>query len=389
MRKPILISTVAALAIAQPGMVAMASVQPDPTAAAAHAVISQQPVDEQAVRQRGDAYAAAFLAAFRQASTDYRQAFTQGVADGRQGRVRSIAGNVAQVAYQRGLARGQRLQAADNSHTAAERSVGVVTPADGGQQSPAAGAMGPADRGLIADDATTAGPADQGEYATQAPTNVQWAFINHLATAAQRVGAEYDLYPSVIIAQAALESNWGTSRLGRAPFHNLFGVKGYFAGRTTQQPTSEYQAGRKLLVVDNFRRYQSDEAALRDYATTLQAPLYRGVHRQYAASYRQATHALQGRYATDPQYEQKLNRLIDGFKLTRYDHQPRHAAAGHATPVKVQLADDRIGQSAAPARATRPAHRDRGHHRLSTLASVLGGLGSAGLVELGRRLFLK
>ncbi|MFR0771236.1 MAG: glucosaminidase domain-containing protein [Limosilactobacillus pontis] len=32
------------------------------------------------------------------------------------------------------------------------------------------------------------------------------------------MGTEYDLYPSVIIAQAALESNWGTSRLGRAPF---------------------------------------------------------------------------------------------------------------------------------------------------------------------------
>lgn len=380
MKKPILISAVAALAIVQPGMVATASVMHDPIQEATHAIISQQPVDEQAIRQQGAAYATAFLNAFCQYSASYRQAFAQGVVDGRQGRVRAVSDNVASVAYQRGLARGRQLRAADAPQNAAGQPAGTVMPDNDDQQ-----ALPVGDQGAANDGSTITGPADSGDYATQVPTNDQRAFINRLATAAQRVGAKYDLYPSVIIAQAALESNWGTSRLGREPFHNLFGVKGYFAGQTTRQPTSEYQDGHQLLVVDNFRRYQSDEAALRDYAETLQAPLYRGVHRQYASSYRQATHALQGRYATDPQYEQKLNRLIDGFKLTRYDHQPRHAAADHTTPVKVRVADDRVAQ---PAPAAKPRHQE-GHHHLSTVASVLGGLSSAGLVELARRLLLK
>ncbi|MFQ9706557.1 MAG: glycoside hydrolase family 73 protein [Limosilactobacillus pontis] len=382
MNKPILISTVAALMMTHSGMVVAASAMTDPAQEAANAIINQQSIDEQDIRQRGESYAAAFLTAFRRLSIDYQQAFEQGVADGRLGQQRTVTGAVAAVAYQRGLARGQLLQgAADATSDDTTRTMEPTLPDDNiGQVTQAT------DEDTTNTETSATGNPDQEDYAIQVPTNSQRAFINRLATAAQQVGTEYDLYPSVIIAQAALESNWGTSRLGRAPFHNLFGVKGYFAGQTTNQPTSEYLGGRQLLVVDNFRRYQSDAAALHDYAETLQAPLYRGVHRQYAATYRQATHALQGRYATDPQYEQKLNRLIDGFQLTRYDHRPRHAAADHTAPVKVKVADDRVSQLD---RSTKPLHRDRQHRNFSTVVSVIGGLGSAGLIEIGRRLFLK
>ena len=371
MKKPILISVVAILAIANPGVTVTASSLGSPVQEATHAIISQQPVDEQAVQEEGAEYAAAFLTAFRQLSVDYQQAFAQGVADGQQGHQQSITGAVAQTAYQRGWARGQQLH-----------KVG------GAEASPAEPPVSTDDSGTTPpDEGVVDSPApDQEEYGAVAPTNAQRAFINRLAPAARQVGAAYDLYPSVIIAQAALESNWGTSRLGRAPFHNLFGVKGYFAGQTTRQSTSEYQGGRQLMVVDNFRRYQSDYAALRDYAETLQAPLYRGVHRQAAATYRQATHALQGRYATDPQYEQKLNRLIDGYRLTRYDRRPHHAETGHQAPVRVKLATVQPSRRPHPVKS---GHQHQDHHRLAPVISVISGLGSAGLVELGRRLFLK
>lgn len=371
MKKPILISMVAILAMANPGVTAAASSLGSPVQEATYAIISQQPVDEQAVQEEGAEYAAAFLTAFRQLSASYQQAFAQGVADGQQDHQQSITGAVAQAAYQRGWARGQQLHNVGGTDAFPAE---TPAPTDDSKTTPP-------DEGM-----SDNGAPDQEEYGAVAPTNAQRAFINRLAPAARQVGAAYDLYPSVIIAQAALESNWGTSRLGRAPFHNLFGVKGYFGGQTTRQSTSECLKGRQFMVVDNFRRYQSDYAALRDYAETLQAPLYRGVHRQEAATYRQATHALQGRYATDPRYEQKLNRLIDGYRLTRYDRQPRHTEAGHQAPVRVKLAAAQSPRRSSPVKST---HRHQEHHRLATVISVISGLGSAGLVELGRRLFLK
>ena len=163
---------------------------------------------------------------------------------------------------------------------------------------------------------------DKQVYQPQQPSAIQAKFINRIAPAAQQIGREYDLYPSIIIAQAALESDWGCSTLGKAPNNNLFGVKGYFARQTVAQPTTEYdEQGHKFQVVSNFRQYASEYEALRDYAQTLEAPLYQGVHRQNTKNYREATRALRGRYATDPEYDRKLNQLIDTYQLTKYDDQ--------------------------------------------------------------------
>lgn len=372
MKKPFIIGTVAALTIANTGVTGIASTLDNPRQEAEHVIVDQVPADEQEIQERGPAYADEFLAAFHQLSTTYEQAFRQGVADAEQGYRRAPGGsNLVEVAYQRGWERGQQLIAAASPVVPPTQSPAPAVPSfDPGQSLPP----------------TTDLPADQGSYAVQKPTNSQRLFINRLATVAQQVGAEYDLYPSVIIAQAALESDWGNSRLGRAPFHNLFGVKGYFAGQTTSQVTGEYQDGRHLMIVDNFRRYQNDYEALQDYAQTLQAPLYRGVHRQNAPTYRQATHALQGRYATDPQYEQKLNQLIEGYQLTRYDHQPRQSESGHQSPVKVKVTESQVPKSM---RHPKPAHRKAGHHHFPTIISIAGGAGSAGLIELGRRIFFK
>ena len=59
----------------------------------------------------------------------------------------------------------------------------------------------------------------------------QQSFIKHIAQSAKIIAANNDLYASVMIAQAALESSWGTSDLsGR--HHNLFGIKGGYRGQS-------------------------------------------------------------------------------------------------------------------------------------------------------------
>ena len=54
------------------------------------------------------------------------------------------------------------------------------------------------------------------------------AYIStHLADA-QSAGARFHLNPIILLAQAALESGWGTSRLAREA-NNHFGITGYGA----------------------------------------------------------------------------------------------------------------------------------------------------------------
>jgi len=60
----------------------------------------------------------------------------------------------------------------------------------------------------------------------QAATNSTEAFIESIAASAKPVADSNGLYPSVMIAQAILESNWGSSQLSRAPYYNLFGIQG-------------------------------------------------------------------------------------------------------------------------------------------------------------------
>ncbi len=370
MKKVILLSAAALLTINVAGT-ALASVQPDPNQEAIQDIIDQCPVDEAAVQQRGDDYAQTFLQAFALQSKIYRQAYASGVADGKNGQTNRPSGQVATVAYQRGWQHGRQLHKV------------VTSPYSQGIPNNNVDS-----NGNNALDTPQSIPSRQ-ETVPQRPTLDQRASINRLAGPAQRVGREYDLYPSVIIAQAALESNWGNSGLARAPFHNIFGIKGYFAGQSTNQPTIEYRAGRRLQLNDHFRCYDNDIQSLRDYAQTLTDPLYQGVHRRFTANYRQATHALQGKYATDPLYEQKLNQLIKNYHLTKYDQLVSKPAIAHH-PI-AQFTN--VRESSAPDITSHHPihyhHRLIHHHSFTAIASIIGGASSAGLVEVVRRLVLR
>lgn len=73
--------------------------------------------------------------------------------------------------------------------------------------------------------------------AQAAVTTSQQTFINNVGACAQTVAASHDLYASVMIAQAILESGWGGSALAQAPNYNLFGVKGSYNGNSVTMPT--------------------------------------------------------------------------------------------------------------------------------------------------------
>lgn len=145
-------------------------------------------------------------------------------------------------------------------------------------------------------------------------------FIGKISGVAQELSLQYDLYPSVMIAQAILESQSGTSGLSVSPYYNLFGVKGQYNGQgTTFQTLEDDGKGNSYTINAEFRQYPSWRASLEDYAELLQASIYKGVHRSTTNNYMDATSYLTGRYATDTSYNVKLNRIIEAYNLTQYD----------------------------------------------------------------------
>ena len=151
-------------------------------------------------------------------------------------------------------------------------------------------------------------------------------FLRNIIPAAQNVARGKDIYASVMIAQAALESGWGISALSKAPNHNLFGVKGSYNGQSVNMQTLEDSGGQNYYSIQaDFRKYPSYQESLEDYADKIVngisgAPLfYSGAWKSKTNSYQDATAYLTGRYATDTAYGAKLNRIIEQFGLTKYD----------------------------------------------------------------------
>lgn len=170
------------------------------------------------------------------------------------------------------------------------------------------------------------------------------SFIRKIGESARKIGKEKDLYASVMIAQAILESASGQSQLAQAPNYNLFGIKGSHNGKSVSMATQEDLGNGTLYATQSgFRVYESYEDCFTDYATLLKEGLtgdssyYSGVWKSNAGTYQEATKFLTGRYATDTQYDQKLNGLIETYDLTYYDKElqgPEISSAGYKVPIR-------------------------------------------------------
>lgn len=146
-------------------------------------------------------------------------------------------------------------------------------------------------------------------------------FIALIGEQARKVAADHDVYASVMIAQAILESGSGSSALSQAPYNNLFGIKGSYQGRSVTMPTSEDDGTGSLYGIDaSFRAYGSPYESMVDYAELVgESPVYKAARKDTAATPEDAARALQGTYATDTSYAAKLVGLIETYHLTDYD----------------------------------------------------------------------
>ncbi|MBC2261645.1 1,4-beta-N-acetylmuramoylhydrolase [Listeria sp. FSL L7-0091] len=152
------------------------------------------------------------------------------------------------------------------------------------------------------------------------------SFIQTIQASSSQIAAANDLYASVMIAQAILESAYGTSELGSAPNYNLFGIKGAYNGQSyTKQTLEDDGKGNYYTITAKFRKYPSYHQSLEDYAKVIRngpswnPNYYSKVWKSNTTSYKDATKALTGTYATDTAYATKLNDLISRYNLTQYD----------------------------------------------------------------------
>lgn len=164
-------------------------------------------------------------------------------------------------------------------------------------------------------------------HTVSAATTNQNAFLETASRQAQKAAKKYGVYPSVMIAQAIVESDWGKSTLATQA-NNLFGIKageGWSGESYTVKTREENAAGKSYYINAAFRKYNSYEGSFDDNGKKLrlgvswQPTRYQGAWIENAATYSAATKALTGTYATDHKYNQTLDSRIAQYNLSKYD----------------------------------------------------------------------
>lgn len=164
----------------------------------------------------------------------------------------------------------------------------------------------------------------QANFPTYESDSHQTQFIETIAPTAVLIANTQGIYPSVMIAQAALESSWGQSGLAQN-YNNLMGTKGSWKGESVTVSTREDVNGQSIYINAGFSVYDSWTESLNRYGQLMKhgvehdSEIYHGTWRENAKTYQDATAWLQGRYATDTAYATKLNQTIESFNLDQYD----------------------------------------------------------------------
>lgn len=143
-------------------------------------------------------------------------------------------------------------------------------------------------------------------------------YIKMAKPIAVSVANEYNLFPSIVLGQSALESNFGKSELS-LNYNNYFGIKAKNDDKKEEMMTSEFVDGKEIRVKQPFREYNSMKESFKDYGKLIStAPRYKRV--MSSQNYRQAAYNLQKcGYATDPNYADKIIEIIENYELYKLD----------------------------------------------------------------------
>lgn len=162
-------------------------------------------------------------------------------------------------------------------------------------------------------------------------------FLSQIKEGALKSWEKYRVLPSLVAAQAILESEWGKSGLALQG-NNLFGIKAHgWAGETIEMPTKEYRNGQLVPATAQWRKYNSWSDSVEDHG------LFFVENKRYSTllnekDYKKAAILVkESGYATDPDYSSKLLQIIEGNKLYQWDEEAFNHEIKKATNQDTQL----------------------------------------------------
>ena len=139
--------------------------------------------------------------------------------------------------------------------------------------------------------------------------------LPHATAAARELGVD----PRALVAQAALETGWGTSQPADAQggSHNYFGIKAgaSWRGDSVASDTTEFAGGVANRETARFRAYGDVAESVADYVRVLREPRYAGALNTGNDVRAFATALQRGGYATDPEYANKLIAVAERLGL--------------------------------------------------------------------------
>jgi flagellar protein FlgJ len=164
------------------------------------------------------------------------------------------------------------------------------------------------------------------------------SFIQDLWPQAQAAGQVLGVDPGHLIAQAALETNWGQNlpadSAGRSS-NNLFGIKtsADWTGAAVTNGTQEFQNGVASSTSAQFKAYATPTQSLQDYVALLRNnPRYSTALNTGSDARAFAAGLQRGGYATDPDYANKIAAVASTVA------QKVQAAAGTVSDLKLATA---------------------------------------------------
>jgi peptidoglycan hydrolase FlgJ len=146
-------------------------------------------------------------------------------------------------------------------------------------------------------------------------------FVNHVMPSIRRAAAALGVNPLGMLAQAALETGWG-QRMPRtadgSSSLNIFGIKAgdEWTGARATVDTVEFSNGVATPRRAAFRAYGSIEESVGDFANLLKnSPRYRDAIAAGGDAQGYIRSIGSSGYATDPEYANKLNHILNSGTL--------------------------------------------------------------------------
>jgi flagellar protein FlgJ len=146
-------------------------------------------------------------------------------------------------------------------------------------------------------------------------------FVNHVMPTIRRAARALGLNPLGLLAQAALETGWG-QRMPRnadgSQSLNLFGLKAgdEWKGARATADTIEFSNGVATQRRTAFRAYGSIEESVSDFTNLLKnSPRYRDAVSAGGDTQAYVQSIGKSGYATDPDYANKLNQILNSGTL--------------------------------------------------------------------------